>query len=218
MSRRAKIVFVSALTFVRMPLILVFLAVNLLLIRQQQDGSWHLGTEATRPFWFSVALYAMVLSTLTDLFDGYFARRFQVVTRMGAYMDPLTDKIFYLVSFPTLVFLAALRPQEMLHGRLLLTLTVVFLMRDQWISFLRSLGALHGVDAKANWSGKARTIVSFPTICFVYWYLEVPGDWRLQFPQWFIYALESASLVINLISIWVYTVYYLPWMRKELEP
>lgn len=222
--RRLKFVFVNSLTLGRMPLILVFLSVNLLLIRRNGAGELVLLKDESHAFWFAIAFGAMVLSALTDLFDGYYARKFQVVSNLGAYADPLTDKIFYLTSFPTLVFIACLKGASVqgghfFHAQLLLALTIIFLLRDQWISFLRSIGAIHNVSAKANWSGKARTVISFPSICCIYWYFLAPHEWlpRLYKTAWPIYLLEVVSLGINLISIWVYTVYYWPCIQKELR-
>ena len=103
-----------------------------------------------------------------------------------------------------LVYLAGLK-DDLFHARLLLGLAILFLLRDQWVSFLRSVGAIYNVDAKANWSGKARTLISFPVICFVFYYLEAPVAWFewLPMPKWFVYTSEAASMLINLISIWV---------------
>lgn len=210
-------IFVQTLTFGRAPLILIFLLVSICL------------NVTEHPVWFCVAFGAMVLSTLSDWVDGYFARKFGVESALGAYADPLTDKIFYLVSFPTLVYLAvdartiegvAFALPVRMHAIVLLLLTVLFMLRDQWVSFLRSIGAMHNVSAKANWSGKARTIVSFPTICVVYVYLAAPTHflWGL-IPVWrwplVVHAMELASLLINMISIYVYTRYYWPVLRKE---
>jgi len=167
--------------------------------------------------WFIVAFGAMILSAVTDLFDGYFARKFQVTSQLGSYADPMTDKIFYLTTFPTLVYLAA-RIGEDAHARGLLVLAILFLLRDQWVSFLRSLGALHNLSAKANWSGKARTLISFPTICVIYYYLQAPPRWGWQIPAPVVYALEGLSVAINLISICVYTARYWPALRIELRP
>lgn len=203
-AHRWKFYFVLGLTLVRVPLILVFLAITLLVHTRQS------------PVWFSIAFAAMILSAVTDLFDGMMARKLKVTSRLGAYADPLTDKIFYLTTFPTLVYLASLQ-DNLLHTRLLLGLAILFLMRDQWVTFLRSIGALYNVDAKANWSGKARTLISFPVICVVYYYLQAPPSWRIQVPLWVAYSLEVASLVINVISIWVYTGHYWPWIRREMQ-
>ena len=202
---RPKFYFVQSLTLGRVPLIFLFLAVSVFC------------RPPLTEFWFLVAFAAMILSAVTDLFDGYFARRFQVTSRLGSYADPMTDKVFYLTTFPTLVYLAA-RLGQSGHARVLLVLAILFLLRDQWVSFLRSLGALHNLSAKANWSGKARTLISFPTICVIYYYLQAPSQWGWRVPPQVVYALEGLSMVINLISIGVYTLRFWPALRSELRP
>ena len=157
----------------------------------------------------------MILAAVTDLLDGYLARKLRVTSRFGSYADPMLDKVYYLVTLPTLLFLAH-RTGDVEQARMLLFLTVIFLLRDQWVSFLRSVGAVHGVSAKANWSGKARTVVSFPTICVVYYYLQAPAS-LVQIPTAVVHGLEIASTLINLISIAVYTKAFLPALRLELE-
>lgn len=217
-TRFYRYLFVQSLTLGRVPLILLFLAVTLAVDTRQH------------PVAFSIAFFAMVLSALTDTFDGYLARKFKVESKLGAYADPLTDKIFYLTAFPTLVYLACNQRiyedaiwdlGRDFHAKLLLILAILFLMRDQWISFLRSIGALHNVDARANWSGKLRTIISFPVLCAIYWYLEAPYDYMggiLPLHRWpfIIYSAEIVSLIINVISIIVYTRTYWPALKKEI--
>jgi CDP-diacylglycerol--glycerol-3-phosphate 3-phosphatidyltransferase len=201
---RLKFFFVQALTLGRVPLIFLFLAVSVFC------------RPPLTEFWFLVAFTAMILSAVTDLFDGYFARKFQVTSRLGSYADPMTDKVFYLTTFPTLVYLAA-RLGQSGHARVLLVLAILFLLRDQWVSFLRSVGALHNLSAKANWSGKARTLISFPTICVIYYYLQAPSQWGWRVPLQGVYALEGLSMMINLISIGVYTLRFWPALRSELR-
>jgi len=124
--------------------------------------------------------------------------------------------VFYLTTFPTLVYLAD-RVGQHGHARVLLVLAILFLLRDQWVSFLRSLGALHDLSAKANWSGKARTLISFPTICVIYYYLQAPAHWCFRVSDWLVYGLEVLSMAINLISIGVYTRRFWPALRAELR-
>jgi CDP-diacylglycerol---glycerol-3-phosphate 3-phosphatidyltransferase len=203
-SRELKFYFVQALTLLRVPLIFLFLAVSVF-CGHPLPGSW-----------FLVAFVAMMLSAITDLFDGYFARKFRVTSQLGSYADPMTDKIFYLTTFPTLVYVAD-RIGQHGHARALLVLTILFLLRDQWVSFLRSIGALHNLSAKANWSGKGRTLISFPTICVVYYYLQAPPQWGMSIPDAVVYGLEALSMAINLVSIAVYTSRYWPALRAELK-
>ena len=94
-SWQLKFYFVQALTLVRAPLIFLFLGVSVFC-----------GNPISRA-WFLVALSAMLLSAITDLFDGFFARKFDVASRLGSYADPLTDKIFYLTTFPRLKLLSS---------------------------------------------------------------------------------------------------------------
>jgi CDP-diacylglycerol--glycerol-3-phosphate 3-phosphatidyltransferase len=204
-SRALQFYFVQALTLVRVPLIFAFLAVSVF-FGYPLPG-----------FWFAVAIAAMILSAVTDLFDGYFARKFDVTSRLGSYADPMTDKVFYLTTFPVLIYLAN-RGGQHDHARCLVVLAILFLLRDQWVSFLRSLGALHALSAKANWSGKARTVISFPTICVIYYYLQAPPGWGLKIPSRVVYGLELLSVLINLVSIVVYTGRFWPALRAELRP
>ena len=204
-SLAAKFLFVQLLTLGRIPLIMIFLAVSLLARDRLGD------------FWFTVAFTAMILSAVTDLFDGYFARRWKVTSRLGAYADPMTDKVFYLTTFPILIYHAS-RSEPIYHAQLLVGLAIFFLVRDQWVSFLRMIGALYQVDGRANWSGKLRTLIAFPVICTIYYYLQAPKDWWLQINPWVVYGMEILVLAINVISIWTYTVFYWPWLRREAQP
>jgi len=203
-SLRWKFYFVQALTLVRVPLIFLFLGVSVFCGYPLPD------------LWFLVAFAAMILSAVTDLFDGYFARKFRVSSRLGGYADPMMDKVFYLTTFPTLVYLAA-RIGQHGHARFLLVLAILFLLRDQWVTFLRSLGALHDMSAKANWSGKVRTLISFPTICLIYYYLQAPPGWGLQVPDALVFGAEVLSMVINFVSIAVYSRHFWPALRAELR-
>jgi len=187
-----------------MPLIFIFLGLALFSEQPPAPGV----------FWSALA--AMILAAATDLLDGHFARKFEVTSRLGSYADPMVDKVYYLVTLPTLLFLAH-RAGEAAQAQVLLLLTIVFLLRDQWVSFLRSVGSVHGLSAKANWSGKARTLVSFPTICVVYFYLQAPATLPVRIPVEVVYALELASTAINLISMAVYTKRYWPGVQAELK-
>lgn len=200
MSRQVKLMCVTALTLGRAPLVILFMLGAL--------------RHASHPhpvlFWYS--LVCLVLSAATDLFDGYFARRFQVTSRFGALADPLTDKIFYLVSLPTLMYVIIVKG-DMTHGIVMLWFTVFFMLRDQWVTFLRSLGSEYRADVRANWSGKLRTALSFPIVCVVYF--DVASGFEFL-PTALIYTLEAAGVAINAISTMIYTRQYWPYLKRSL--
>ena len=202
MSKKSKLAFVTFLTFVRFPLVLLFFAGAIVYSQTEHKAVWL----------FALTFAALVLSAVTDLFDGYYARKFNVVTQFGAHVDPLMDKFFYLASLPLLVFVTA-KDGELVHSTLLLILTLFFLARDQWVTFLRSIGSIYNVSGQANWSGKLRTALNFPMICTVYYFEEAPDC--IQFvPPVITYAFVILTLGITVISLFVYTKQYWPYLRK----
>jgi len=205
MSRHLKLAFVTFLTIVRLPLVLLFFVGAI--VHAHMPIGWL--------FWCTFA--SLVLSALTDLFDGYYARKFNVVTQFGAHVDPLMDKFFYLASMPLLVYIMAIHAEgettPLANATAMLVLTLVFLARDQWVTFLRSIGAIYQASGKANWSGKLRTALNFPMICVVYYREEAPA--AVQFvPGWFAYAFVLLTLVITVLSLFIYTRNYWPYLRK----
>ena len=202
MSKKSKLAFVTFLTFVRFPLVLMFFA-----------GAIVYTSPAYRSTWlFFLTFAALILSALTDLFDGYFARKFEVVTQFGAHVDPLMDKFFYLASLPLLIFVTA-KNGHFGYATAMLVLTLIFLARDQWVTFLRSIGAMYNISGQANWSGKLRTALNFPMICVVYFYEEAPA--KLQFvPTLFAYVFVAVTLVITILSLFIYTKHYWPYLCK----
>jgi len=202
MNQRRRLQFVTFLTFARFPLVLLFFV-----------GAIFHASPSFRTTWLFFATFAaLVLSALTDLFDGYYARRFEVTTHFGAHADPLMDKFFYLASLPLLVYVAA-RLDQHLESTILLVLTLLFLARDQWVTFLRSIGAIFDVSGKANWSGKLRTAVNFPMICVVYYHQEAPAKYQILNP-FVVWTFVAVALVITVISLFIYTRNYWPYLKK----
>lgn len=97
-----------------------------------------------------ILLFLAVISELSDLFDGFFARRHNKVTELGKLLDPMADSIFRLS-----VLLAF--TQGFL--KLPLLLFVVFFYRDTLISTLRTVCALRGLTLAARWSGKIKAVI-----------------------------------------------------------
>jgi len=199
--------FVNFLTFVRAPLVLAGAVCALC-------HAWH----ASRLEWLMATFVLMGLSALTDLFDGMLARRWQVTSALGALADPLMDKVFYVVTLPVAVFLA-MKNGDVGHAVVLLILTIVSLLRDQWVSFLRSIGVMYGADVKANWAGKLRTAVGFPIIVVIYLVLGVQahGAWLKPSIWVVLLVFEVALILLTLLSAWIYTVEYRNFLKKAMQ-
>ncbi len=195
---------VTALTVARFPLVLLFFFGAL--CHSAQSSVWL----------FVASFSALVLSAVTDLFDGQLARRFGVETQFGAHADPLMDKFFYLATMPLLVYVA-LANGNRTHAIVLLLMTLMFLTRDQWVTFLRSIGAIYNVPGNAHWAGKVRTAINFPLIAAIYVFEESPV--RL-IPAPLLYLFEGIAILVNALSAYTYTRHYWPYLRRaaRVEP
>ncbi len=110
---------------------------------------------AQRP---SVRLALLVTASLSDMMDGWLARRMQSTTRWGALLDPIADRVFVLVAL--LVFVA--------EGVFNAWQAVLFLARDimTTIGFLvaRRVSWLRPVTFKARPAGKLVTVLQLITL------------------------------------------------------
>ena len=205
---------VNALTFARVPLILAWLGFA---IAQEFTIT---PTDAGRFDWAVCACAMMLFSGLTDAWDGALARKWNVVSALGKMADPLMDKVFYLVAFPALVWQIMHQGESDAHALTMLFFTILYMLRDTWVTFLRSVGALYGADVAAMWLGKVRTALSFPGAGWVYMYCcfhrMAPASWQRP---WLVscYAVEGLLIVLTVWSLFTYTAAYLPYLKKALE-
>jgi CDP-diacylglycerol--glycerol-3-phosphate 3-phosphatidyltransferase len=96
-----------------------------------------------------VGLGLFLLASLTDLLDGYFARRWNVVSRFGQLLDPAADKILVAAAYVSLVELdPKVTPSWMV---------VAILAREFAVGALRSYAATERIVIPAGWSGKVKT-------------------------------------------------------------
>ena len=105
-----------------------------------------------------VLLALTVLSELSDLFDGFLARKHNKVTELGKLLDPMADSIFRLS-----VLLAF--TQGVIQIPVLLV--CLFFYRDMIISTLRTICALRGIALGARLSGKIKAVIQAAVIFFI---------------------------------------------------
>jgi len=208
MSKSAKSLFVNALTFARVPLIFAWLGFA---VWQEFHGGF-------RPaFW---ACVMMLLSGLTDAWDGALARKWGVVSTLGKMADPLMDKVFYIVAFPTLVWQVMHQGESEAHALVMTGFTILYMLRDTWVTFMRMIGSMYGADVAAAWLGKVRTALSFPGAGWVYMYCcfhrLAPAGWSRP---WLVscYMVEGLLIALTLWSLYTYTSSYMPYLRRALD-
>ena len=200
--------FVNALTFARVPLIFAWLGFA---VAQEFCGGFGLAVAACA---------MMLLSGLTDAWDGILARKWGVVSTLGKMADPLMDKVFYIVAFPALVWQIMHQGESNLHALVMLFFTILYMLRDTWVTFMRSVGTLYGADVAAMWLGKVRTALSFPGAGWVYLYCcfhkTAPTSWN---GPWLLscYIVEGLLVILTVWSLFTYTAAYWPYLRRALD-
>lgn len=105
-----------------------------------------LRTDRAETRWLALLVFAV--GALSDLADGYLARRHEMTTPLGAWLDPLSDKLFVIV--PALVLTA--------HGDFPWWAAAVILLRELAVSLLRWRLDQRGVSMPASRAGKAKTL------------------------------------------------------------
>ncbi len=96
-----------------------------------------------------VAFFLFVIASLTDLYDGYLARKTGVVTSFGKFMDPLADKL--LVSMALISFLAIGLPY------IVGWMVVIIVAREFLITGFRTVAAYRGLVIPSSGAAKWKT-------------------------------------------------------------
>lgn len=94
-----------------------------------------------------VAFILFILAGITDGLDGFVARRFQLTSKLGLYLDPIADKLLVSSVLITLTY----------YHRVPLWITILLVCREFIINGLRSFYALEGITIYPSFTGKLKT-------------------------------------------------------------
>lgn len=124
----------------------------------------------------TAALAVFLLASLTDLLDGYIARRRGHQTRLGAFLDPMADKLLLTASFITLTYLKVIP----------FWITAVVISRDLVLILGAALIHVSGgtIYPTPTWLGKASTFFQMVTVlaAMLAFYFKIPA--ALRFFVW----------------------------------
>ncbi|MGH9328731.1 MAG: CDP-diacylglycerol--glycerol-3-phosphate 3-phosphatidyltransferase [Terriglobia bacterium] len=160
----------NSLTLLR--IFFVPLLVVLLLTNAQNMDLWAVGV--------------FVAAAITDLLDGYFARRQQRISRLGMLLDPIADKLLVCSAFISLVALHLVPAW----------IVVIIIGRELAVSGLRAIASAEGFVIPASELGKSKMVFEVIAICVIALVPRFPnfnilGQVLLWLVVWF--ALASAA-------------------------
>ncbi len=105
--------------------------------------------------WIALAIF--VIASLTDLLDGKIARKYNLVTNFGKFMDPLADKLLVCSALICLIELAKIPSW----------IVIVIIAREFIISGFRLVASDNGVVIAASYWGKFKTTFQMVMICLM---------------------------------------------------
>jgi len=144
------------------------------------------------------ALSALVFlaAALTDLLDGYLARRYSLVSTLGKFLDPLADK---LLAASALIMLLSL-------GRVPAWIVFLILARELAVTGLRAVAAEKGLVIPASDSGKRKTLAQNIALFCLLWHYKL---------LWARTALvgEAILYVALVMTYWSACQYFLKYRR-----
>jgi len=146
--------------------------------------------------WRIVGFIFIILAGITDILDGYIARKYNLITDFGKLMDPLADKIFMATAFVMLV------DKGILPG----WIAVVILSREFMVTGLRLLAANKGKVISADATGKIKTLVQMVFLIFggsmwIGW-IDIPRTRPLDQINW-----EGIIWIVFYTCVALFTVY-----------
>ena len=131
-----------------------------------------------------IALALFIIASLTDLLDGKIARKYNLVTNFGKFMDPLADKLLVCSALICLIELNAL-PAWMV---------IIIISREFIISGFRLIASDNGVVIAASYWGKFKT--TFQMVSVVLLILDIPAlAFVTTICVWIALVLTIVSLV-----------------------
>ena len=147
-----------------------------------------LGNFGTWSKWVALAIF--IVASLTDMLDGYLARRDNLVTNFGKFMDPLADKLLVCSAMICLI------PS----GKLPTAIVIVIIAREFIISGFRLIASDNGVVIAASYWGKFKT--TFQMLMVIVLILNI----QMSFFQILGVILTYVALILTVVSLIDYIV------------
>lgn len=185
----------NRITFFRMLMIPV---VVLVLYFSEETPSFLVSYQ---PWLGHVACWIFVVASLTDFLDGYIARKRNIVTVFGSFLDPIADKFLVVSSLIMLLALDRVHP----------IVVIILVVREMYMTSLRLLALTEGVDVPVSSLGKWKTgsqMVAIPMLMiydnFLWMNLPLIGT-----------ILMYISAVLSLWSALLYSLHMIAKLKEK---
>ncbi|MAV16105.1 MAG: CDP-diacylglycerol--glycerol-3-phosphate 3-phosphatidyltransferase [Candidatus Marinimicrobia bacterium] len=136
------------------------------------------------------SLFLFILASVTDAFDGYYARKNNLVSKLGIFLDPLADKILVSSAFISFAIL----------GYIDYWMFAIIFFRDIFVTLLRMVMIKNGYSMTTSKIAKSKTFIQVSVIIFTLSAISISGF------NWF--SLHPLFSSINIFEL----IYYLTFL------
>ncbi len=113
----------------------------------------------------AIAAFFFAAASFTDFLDGYIARKHNLITNFGKFMDPLADKLMVFVALISLCYTTGRDEGASVYGVCVLVATVIVIFRELAVTSMRMVVTnTDGIVIAANWLGKVKTCTQIAAI------------------------------------------------------
>lgn len=167
------------------------------------------------PCHYLLAMIVFIAASITDALDGHLARKHNLVTNFGKFLDPLADKVLVMTALACFVDNQVIGVIPFL----------IIMMREFMVSGLRLVAANSGTVIAAGFWGKLKTTFTMVTIIAILVYLSFSGDFNSfslacadsidRVCGWILTGLVWISAGLTVISGWIYLRGYWKFIDPE---
>ncbi len=146
------------------------------------------------PYHYLVSLVLFALASLTDMIDGKMARKYNLVTDFGKFLDPLADKMLTTAAYLGFMFLYSAAGGS--YGWQMTTIVFIVLFREFMVSSLRLVTAKSGLVVAANIWGKLKTVSQMVGLVAALFFYTLIVDFGLT-------KIQGVCDIIVLVLFWI---------------